>query len=166
MKTSAKLPSVRAPAMLLALLLTSGVVASACNPAIQPSTSAAIAFGDDASALATGDDSGWGDDGDDAGEPPWDAVASVGVDAIGPLSLGDATVAEASATMDAMPDAACTQALGAGDLLIDELDDRVGRGAGRRRRVARGREHGRLLRQPPRASTASARSARRSTPST
>jgi hypothetical protein len=119
MRTPSK-PPLRSLALLVALLFGSLVVDSACNPAIQPPASEANAFGDDASALAAGDDAGWGDDGDDAGEPPWDAVAPVGVDAVGPLSLGDSAVADTS-TADAMPEAPCTQPLGAGDLLVDEL---------------------------------------------
>jgi hypothetical protein len=121
MRTPSKLAPVWSLAMLVAILLASLGVASACNPAIQPSASEATAFGDDASALAAGDDSGWSDDGDDAGDPPWDAVASIGVDAVGPLSIGDSAAADTSTAADAMPDAPCTQPLGAGDLFVDEL---------------------------------------------
>lgn len=118
MQSSPKLPSLPAA---VTILLTSLAVASACNPSIPPSAIAGAAFADDASALTAGDDSGWGDDGDDAGEPPWDAVGPPWVDASQPLSVGDATVVDASATTEAAPDAPCTQPLGAGDLLVDEL---------------------------------------------
>jgi hypothetical protein len=110
------------PLLLLNLALLALLLAlSVCTPRLDPSGAPSAA--DDASALASelGDDGGWGDDGDDASNPAWDAVAPVGVDATTPLPPGDGGSPDATLPVDAGVDGPCTQAVGAGDLLIDEL---------------------------------------------
>jgi hypothetical protein len=94
----------------------------ACSPTL-PSGSGGAPPTDDASALAQapGDDGGWLDYGDDAGGLAWEAGGASGNDAGEPLTLGDDAAADASSPPDAAPDAACTQPLGEGDLVVDEL---------------------------------------------
>jgi hypothetical protein len=111
----------RCPSLLLLLAL---LACSACSPTINPSGPLGAPPAGDASVLASasGDDGGWGTSGDDTGDPVWDGGAPPPDDAGEGLSLGDDASTDASAApVDAGPDAACTQPLGAGDLLIDEL---------------------------------------------
>jgi hypothetical protein len=98
------------------------VAFGACSPTL-PNGTVGAPPADDASALAPtpGDDGGWLDYGDDADDLVWDAGAAPGDDAGQPLAPGDDASAEASPPPDSAPDAACTQSLGAGDLVIDEL---------------------------------------------
>jgi hypothetical protein len=96
------------------------VVPTACNPTLNPDGAFGTPSADDASALtqAFGDDGGWGDDGGAAtGALAWDAATAVTEAATVPVAQGD----DASADVDAGLDGECTQPLGAGDLLIDEL---------------------------------------------
>ena len=96
------------------------LVLAACSPTLNPYGSSGAQPTSDASALvsAFGDDAGDSeDDTEDANEPAWDASSPPAPDTGTPVTRGD----DASAPMDAGVDAACTQPLGAGDLLIDEL---------------------------------------------
>jgi hypothetical protein len=113
----------RRSSSLLPLFLGAHLVCGACNPTIQHSGALGAPSADDASAFtsASGDDGGWGDDGDDASDPAWDARTAPGEDASAPLALGDDGASDASPPVDAGVDGECTQPLGAGDLLIDEL---------------------------------------------
>ena len=108
----------RCPSPLLALLAL--LASTACNPAANP-FSLGTPSADDASALtsAFGDDGGWGDDGGiTTGGPTWDARTTTSPeDATVPVVPSD----DAAAEIDAGLDGECTQPLGAGDLLIDEL---------------------------------------------
>ena len=120
--------------------------------------------GDDADSLGvlTGDDADALDDGGaESGDPAWDDGASPVVDAgsAGPW-------VDSAAPAEGGPAGACDFPIGPGDLVIDELMIESVAGVGRLRRVARGREHGRLRRGPRRAFTATAPSAPRSTRST
>ncbi|HEY3818809.1 MAG TPA: hypothetical protein VGL81_16675 [Polyangiaceae bacterium] len=111
------------PFALVAFLapLVAFCASSACSPALQPPGTGGTPFADDASALASFDyDGGWGDDGGDT-EPAWDAGPELGVDAVSPLMPGDGGVPDTGSPVDAEVDAGCTQPLGAGDLVIDEL---------------------------------------------
>jgi hypothetical protein len=92
----------------------------ACSPSIKPDASPPTALGNDANPDASlwGDDAGSGEDGDDAGQPAWDAGAPA-EDAAGPITVSD--VDASSPPVDAGSEGACTQPLGAADLLIDEL---------------------------------------------
>ncbi len=121
MRRSSPLPLLLTLALLALLTLLALVVCSACTPRLDPSSSPSAA--DDAGALASelGDDGGWGDDGDDASSPAWDSGPPVGVDAIAPLPPGDGGSPDALQPVDAGVDGQCTQSVGAGDLLIDEL---------------------------------------------
>jgi hypothetical protein len=93
---------------------------AACSPTLNPYGSSGAQPTSDASALvsAFGDDGGDRDDGtEDANEPGWDASSPPAPDTGVPVTRGD----DASAPMDAGVDGDCTQPLGEGDLLIDEL---------------------------------------------
>lgn len=111
-------------ALLLLILLGLALLAlGACTPRLDPSSSSPAAA-DDASAFASelGDDGAWGDDGDDGSSPTWDAATPVGLDATAPLPPDDSGSPDATPpAADAEVDGPCTQAVGAGDSLIDEL---------------------------------------------
>jgi hypothetical protein len=93
----------------------------ACSPSIKPDASPGTALGSDANPDASlwGDDGGSGEDGEDAGQPAWDTGATPAEDATGPITVSE--VDASSPPVDAGSDGACTQPVGAGDLLIDEL---------------------------------------------
>jgi len=104
----------------LLLSVLAFVASGACNPTLNPDGALGNPSADDASALtqAFGDDGGWGDDGGTAtGALGWDAGPAVTEAATVPVTQGD----DASADVDAGLDGECTQPLGEGDLLIDEL---------------------------------------------
>jgi len=117
-------PSSPLPLLLhLALLPLALLALGACTPRLDPSSSTSPSAAADAGAFASelGDDGGWGDNGDDASSPPLDAGTPIAVDAIAPLPPGDGGTPDATPPVDAGLDGPCTQAVGAGDLLIDEL---------------------------------------------
>jgi len=92
----------------------------ACSPSIKPDASSGTPPGNDPTpdAALWGDDAGDTQDGDDAANP-WDTgAATLPEDAAAPIPVGS----DASpAPVDAGSEGACTQPLGAGDLLVDEL---------------------------------------------
>jgi hypothetical protein len=70
--------------------------------------------------VLSGDDGGGSEEGIDAGEPEWDSGSiTVEDDASGPVLGGDD--ASSSGPVDASSEGICSQPLGPGDLLIDEL---------------------------------------------
>jgi hypothetical protein len=109
--------------LFLLLFLFTLIACTGCSPTIHPSGPLGAPSTDDASALASasGDDGGWGVYGDDASDLAWDTGAALGADTGGPVALGDDASPDTSTPPDAGDDGGCTQPVGAGDLVIDEL---------------------------------------------